>query len=42
MLSKGKKFIPKWKKKHFDEGIMRAAKGTDYDWAAEYLRTGGR
>ena len=40
MLSKGKKFVPKWKKKHFDEGIMSAAKGTDYDWAAEYLYGG--
>ena len=40
MFSKAKKFVPKWKKKHFDEGIMSAAKGTDYDWAAEYLYGG--
>jgi len=42
MLFKSRKFVPKWKQKHFDEGIMRAAKGNEYDWASEYLRTGGR
>ena len=42
MLSKGKKFVPKWKKKHFDEGIMRAAEGLDdYDWAKRWMRDQG-
>jgi len=39
MLSKGRKFVPKWKKKHVDEGIMRAAEGLDdYDWAKRWMR----
>jgi hypothetical protein len=46
MLSKSRKFVPKWKKKHLDEGIMSVAKGTKYGdpepWKApEYLRIGG-
>jgi hypothetical protein len=46
MFSKAKKFVPKWKKKHVDEGIMSVAKGTKYGdpepWKApEYLRIGG-
>ena len=42
MLSKGRKFVPKWKKKHVDEGIMRAAEGLDdYDWAKRWMRDQG-
>ena len=42
MLSKGRKFVPKWKKKHVDEGIMRAAEGLDdYDWAKRWMRNQG-
>jgi len=46
MLLKGKKFVPKWKKKHLGEGIMGAARGTKYGdpepWVApEYLRIRG-
>ena len=42
MLSRGRKFVPKWKKKHVDEGIMRAAEGLDdYDWAKRWMRDQG-
>ena len=34
MFSKGKKFIPKWRKK---AGIMNAAKGTKYEDASQYF-----
>ena len=42
MLSKGRKFVPKWKKKHVEKGIMKAAEDLDdYDWAKDWMRQYG-